>query len=55
VAAKRTDLKILTDLHILSPSEYKRGFFGMSFVCLSGWMCASLVPELLEGLFISGI
>jgi hypothetical protein len=37
---ERADLEILTDLHVVSPSEHKRVFLGMSFVCVCVCVCA---------------
>jgi hypothetical protein len=44
---KRINLKILMDLHILSP-EYKK-------VVLQVWMCAKLAPEWLDRFYALSI
>jgi hypothetical protein len=54
---KRIDLLILTDFHILNPSEYEKLILGTQSVCLStaarmdGRMCASLAPGRLGGFY----
>jgi hypothetical protein len=44
---KRIVLENLTDLHVLSPCDYKTSGFGYT-VCLYVWMSASLVSEWLN-------
>jgi hypothetical protein len=38
---KKINLEILTYLHIFSPPDYDKAVFGMPFVCLCMYGCAS--------------
>jgi hypothetical protein len=41
----------MMDLNVLNTCDYEQAVYGMSSVCMCGWMCVSQAPETFDGCY----